>query len=154
MQLLLLKVFSANGAKTHVFFQWSAKMDRSIFNRAVLRYLKKKGVSLKNIKTVELSKSLDQFTVSDGHRSAVVKTRELKPYLSSANLLSPKYSVEAGPKKVLINGYGHGHCVGFCQWGSRGMALSGKGTQEILQHYYPGSQLVDLSKKAEIADRK
>lgn len=40
---------------------------------------------------------------------------------------------------LLIEGAGLGHGVGLCQWGARGMALTGSSEQEILTFYYPGT---------------
>jgi stage II sporulation protein D len=40
---------------------------------------------------------------------------------------------------VVIEGSGRGHGVGLCQWGARGMALSGAGASSILAHYFPGT---------------
>ncbi len=136
------------------YFQWNASMDRVTFNRALLKFLRKKGMKLRVIQSIKSGASLDYFTVSDGKKSIKINTRELKPYLLSAHLLSPKYFVQAGSQKVHFKGFGHGHCVGFCQWGSRGLAKAGKSTEAILQFYYPGSQLVNLTGNTEIASRK
>ena len=40
---------------------------------------------------------------------------------------------------VRIEGSGRGHGVGFCQWGARGMALSGADASTILDFYFPGA---------------
>ena len=40
---------------------------------------------------------------------------------------------------VAIEGCGRGHGVGLCQWGARGMALTGAGASAILVHYFPGT---------------
>jgi SpoIID/LytB domain protein len=45
------------------------------------------------------------------------------------------------PQNFIIKGAGWGHGVGYCQIGALGMALKGYATEEILTHYYPGSQL-------------
>ncbi|MEE8141899.1 MAG: SpoIID/LytB domain-containing protein [Planctomycetota bacterium] len=44
----------------------------------------------------------------------------------------------------LLEGVGWGHGVGLCQFGASGLAKQGLNAQEILQHYYPGSQVVEL----------
>ncbi len=46
---------------------------------------------------------------------------------------------------VLIDGCGLGHGVGLCQWGARGMALSGSAASEILAFYFPGTVVHDLT---------
>lgn len=43
-----------------------------------------------------------------------------------------------------IRGRGWGHGVGLCQVGAKGMAEAGYDALQILQHYYPGSEMVRL----------
>lgn len=43
--------------------------------------------------------------------------------------------------RVLIRGGGSGHGVGMSQYGARGMAEQGCDFKEILQHYYPGTEM-------------
>jgi len=40
---------------------------------------------------------------------------------------------------VVVDGGGLGHGVGLCQWGARGMALSGAGAGQIAAFYFPGT---------------
>jgi stage II sporulation protein D len=42
---------------------------------------------------------------------------------------------------VVVSGHGWGHGVGMSQWGARGYALHGWRWQQILGHYYPGTQV-------------
>ena len=48
---------------------------------------------------------------------------------------------------VVVTGRGWGHGVGMSQWGAEGLARRGAGAQEILSHYYTGTEI------AEVADR-
>lgn len=48
-------------------------------------------------------------------------------------------------KKVVIKGRGNGHGVGLCQWGSMGMAKQGLSYQQILEHYFPGTTIVNFN---------
>ena len=52
----------------------------------------------------------------------------------------PSYQFEAkiADGLLVLEGRGHGHGVGLCQWGARGMAEAGSGPLAILRHYYPG----------------
>jgi len=47
-----------------------------------------------------------------------------------------------GGGRLVGRGFGHG--AGLCQWGAKLMADAGKGYQEILLHYYPGTELQTL----------
>ena len=46
---------------------------------------------------------------------------------------------------VDLIGKGWGHGVGMCQWGAYQMALKRFKYKEILEFYYPGSEIVDIS---------
>ncbi|WZL77722.1 SpoIID/LytB domain-containing protein [Eubacteriales bacterium mix99] len=48
---------------------------------------------------------------------------------------------------IVIRGGGYGHGVGMSQYGTYGLTLMGKDWQEIIEHYYPGSQLRNIYKK-------
>ena len=42
---------------------------------------------------------------------------------------------------IAIEGGGLGHGVGLCQWGARGMAVAGKSANDILNFYFPGTDV-------------
>ena len=44
-------------------------------------------------------------------------------------------------KDVIINGKGFGHGVGLCQWGAIGQSKMGIDFMEILNHYFPGTEI-------------
>lgn len=46
-----------------------------------------------------------------------------------------------------VEGRGFGHGAGLCQSGAQALARSGSSFSEILQYYYPGSQLVRLKEQ-------
>jgi stage II sporulation protein D len=47
------------------------------------------------------------------------------------------------PNLFVFSGRGWGHGAGMSQWGARYLAKVGKTCEEILGHYYPGTQVVD-----------
>lgn len=48
-----------------------------------------------------------------------------------------------GQFTVTTRGYGHG--VGMSQWGARAMAAGGSSWREILQYYFPGTEVADAA---------
>jgi stage II sporulation protein D len=56
-------------------------------------------------------------------------------------LKSTWFSVKKRGELLHFQGRGLGHGVGLCQWGARGRALTGQAFNEILQFYFPGTQL-------------
>ena len=84
------------------------------------------------------------YMVSDGIRTRKIAGTELRHSLPIGTLDSPRFTAEIDAAEVRFSGAGHGHGVGFCQWGSRGLALAGRSALQILQYYYPGSATVRL----------
>jgi stage II sporulation protein D len=60
--------------------------------------------------------------------------------LPSLLIAKMQASTEA-PERIAIEGGGLGHGVGLCQWGARGMALQGASVPEILNFYFPGTEI-------------
>lgn len=56
-------------------------------------------------------------------------------------LRSTVFSMYATEDKIHISTRGFGHRVGMSQYGAEAMAVRGNDYQEILYHYYPGTQL-------------
>ncbi len=49
--------------------------------------------------------------------------------------------LRAPSSTLSIGGTGHGHGVGLCQWGARGLGERGAGMRDILAFYFPGTDL-------------
>jgi stage II sporulation protein D len=43
--------------------------------------------------------------------------------------------------RLVVDGMGAGHGVGFCQWGAVGRARAGQSSEQILAAYFPGTRL-------------
>ncbi len=52
------------------------------------------------------------------------------------------------PNSFTFNGSGFGHGVGLSQIGAKGMALAGKNATEILQYFFPGTEVVPIDDTA------
>ncbi|MBW3539403.1 MAG: SpoIID/LytB domain-containing protein [Planctomycetes bacterium] len=76
----------------------------------------------------------------DGRRERTLETHAVRELFTGA-LPSPHYTATLEDGDVVFSGRGHGHGVGFCQWGSRGLALAGADEREIVRYYYPGATL-------------
>jgi stage II sporulation protein D len=49
------------------------------------------------------------------------------------------------PPSLLAVGRGYGHGVGMSQWGALGLAQKGQSYEQILGHYYRGTELRPFS---------
>ena len=57
-------------------------------------------------------------------------------------LRSTVFWIEVAGNTVLVHTRGYGHRVGMSQYGADAMALQGSNYEEILAHYYPGTDLI------------
>lgn len=62
------------------------------------------------------------------------------------NLPSTRFQVEpdCGDGRIRLRGSGWGHGVGMCQWGAIGLAREGWRYEEVLDRYYPGTQVLGI----------
>ena len=61
--------------------------------------------------------------------------------LSPSHLPSSFFVVDQTNDSIILTGGGWGHGVGLCQLGAAAMAKAGKSVEQILEHYYPHSEL-------------
>jgi stage II sporulation protein D len=77
----------------------------------------------------------------DGRPMTAVSFRERIGY---SKLRSLWFDVERRAGRSVISGHGFGHGAGLCQQGARLLAERGLSFREILEHYYPGTELQTL----------
>jgi stage II sporulation protein D len=56
-------------------------------------------------------------------------------------ILSNRFTASVSGGEVVVNGRGHGHAVGMCQYGAQAMAQEGYSAERILGFYFPGSYI-------------
>lgn len=79
-----------------------------------------------------------QGSTSPPRRFAVEEVRNKVGY---SNLRSNRFTIRQRGQQLFFAGFGSGHGVGLCQWGSRQQALNGRKYRDILAYYYPGTVL-------------
>ncbi|MCA9039864.1 MAG: SpoIID/LytB domain-containing protein [Planctomycetaceae bacterium] len=77
-----------------------------------------------------------RFRFEDGRISQTLTGQQIRNLFP--DLPSPTFKLELTDEQLHFLGAGHGHGVGLCQWGARGMAIEEKTVEDILNHYYPG----------------
>ena len=60
---------------------------------------------------------------------------------SSAFLVTVKQHLHGEAERFTLHGAGWGHGVGLCQIGAAVMATRGFSTEEILRHYFRGTEI-------------
>ncbi len=65
----------------------------------------------------------------------------LMPRAAEPAITPDQVPVQLPPPSLLAIGRGFGHGVGMSQWGAHGMANRGQSYEQILHHYYRGTEL-------------
>jgi len=89
------------------------------------------------VKTVTISRADGEAMTLDGHAFY----RMAAASLGYKVLPSTMFELHRDGESFEVNGRGLGHGVGMCQWGARGRADAGMSATEIVQAYFPGTQL-------------
>jgi len=55
---------------------------------------------------------------------------------------STRFELRYDQDTFVLTGTGFGHGVGLCQWGAQGMDRAGRDHARILEHYFPGTELI------------
>ncbi len=72
-----------------------------------------------------------------------VRAVDLRRLLGYRDLPSTLFTLIIEGGNVIFEGGGYGHGVGLSQWGALELAIEGKNYKEILEHYYPGTNLTN-----------
>ncbi|MEZ6044584.1 MAG: SpoIID/LytB domain-containing protein [Planctomycetaceae bacterium] len=121
-------------------YKWDRKWSLDQASEIISRAASSRGRRLGQLASVKMQGSEagpdTRYQFEDGRSSLTLSGQEIRNLFSG--LPSPTFSLEVNGSELIFHGAGHGHGVGLCQWGARGMAMTGKQVDEILQHYYPG----------------
>ncbi|OGX06805.1 MAG: hypothetical protein A3G87_06990 [Omnitrophica bacterium RIFCSPLOWO2_12_FULL_50_11] len=123
-------------------YQWTLEIPLA----GVEEVMQKNGYPAKNLKHLsfldrDASGRVRTVTLEYARSEVNIPAGDFRTFLGYDRLRSLKADVEIENGRAKFRGFGWGHGVGFCQWGARGQAELGKSYQEILQFYFPASDL-------------
>lgn len=130
------------------WFKWSQKLPLSRMQTALAANLKNVGVLQNVALDAPDASGRARFWTFEGNtgmqriKAASVRTllgTRTLPSLLVQHLALDTVTPPQADRTVTIEGAGLGHGVGLCQWGARGMALTGADARAILSYYYPGT---------------
>jgi len=86
---------------------------------------------------------------SEEKKSIIIKGNEIRRILRTADgkniLWSTLFDLSLSSNNIELFGKGFGHGVGLCQWGSIALSRKGWKYEDILYHYYPGTETGNLN---------
>jgi stage II sporulation protein D len=71
---------------------------------------------------------------------SIIRTADNKGILRST-----MFDISMEGENIIIKGRGNGHGVGLCQWGAISQSRSGVKFEEILKHYFPGTEIQQIN---------
>lgn len=147
---LLSRILPAVDQETNDFFRWKQEYRQNELEEILHA---RSGIdfgTLMDITPVQRGPSgrIVRLKIQGAKKTMVVgKELEIRRWLSPSHLYSSAFVVDTVrdasgiPQKWILHGCGWGHGVGLCQIGAAVMASQGKSAEEILMHYYRGSEL-------------
>ena len=138
----ILKSVPCEWCRDSEYYRWNCALDRHEFLEQVQTLGSLSGLTSIQQTSGPGGGSISRFWITDGKKSLDVTGVELRERFPAATLRSPHFTLSLEKDEVRAEGRGHGHGVGFCQWGARGQGLVGKTAHEIVRHYYPSAELV------------
>jgi stage II sporulation protein D len=128
------------------YYQWksSFKIDTLEQN------LREQGFSVGTIETMtplSFSRGGRVATLRVLHSGGelVLRGEELRKAVGYTIIPSTQFAIESVGQDVVLSGFGAGHAVGMCQWGGKELAELGYPFSTILQYYYPGTELQNMT---------
>ena len=134
------------------YYHWNHEIE----NKSIIKNLKndydrhaKKIVNIIALKTGKSDRIYNLEVVyvdkENNEKSHIIESEyKIRDLLSNSFLFSSAFTIEKEEQGFNLNGKGWGHGVGLCQIGALGMALRGKNSNQILSHYYPGTEIKNL----------
>lgn len=147
---ILKKILPAFDQETKDFFRWTVQYEREELEHILKD---KSGFDFGTLQAIiplqrGPSGRICRLKIVGSKKSIIVgKELEIRRWLSRNHLYSSAFIVEADydatgkPKRFQFHGAGWGHGVGLCQIGAAVMAYRGFSAKEILNHYFPGTEL-------------
>src|SRR5512146_1579480 len=128
------------------YYQWKV----SFRLEALEQNLRQQGFAVGTIA------SMSPLTFSRGGRVAklrvvhsegelILRGEDLRKAVGYSIVPSTQFTIDSVGREIVLSGYGAGHAVGMCQWGAKELAELGYPFSTILQYYYPGTELQNMS---------
>ena len=142
---ILAQVLNDYDQQTRDFHDWTVRYEPGEL-AALVR--ERTGIDFGEIQALESvergpSGRIKYLRIVGTRRTEVLgKELKIRRALSPSHLKSSAFSVERDPGGAFVlRGRGWGHGVGLCQIGAAVMAARGFDYRQILQHYYPGTDV-------------
>jgi stage II sporulation protein D len=122
-------------------YRWTARVPLEELGRAA--GLPGPATSLRVVARTAAGR-VARVAVSSGAARVELSGADLRQRLGWDRLPSLAFEARIGRSEVSFQGRGSGHGAGMCQWGAAGFAREGRDYRFILDHYYPGTDVLKM----------
>ena len=133
-----LKGVECKFCKRSKHFHWTRKIKLHDIEKA---NLKLKGITSIKIESKNKAGRINDLIITHNAGVARIPGKDFRIAIGPNLLKSNNYEVAILGANAIFKGIGWGHGVGMCQWGAYYMAKNKYKAEEILQHYYPGTEI-------------
>jgi stage II sporulation protein D len=107
------------------------------------------GVKIKNLKDIAIlgkdnSGRITDLNLVSPEKELKISAKDFRNIIGPNIIRSTNFTINIVKNDVVFEGFGWGHGVGLCQWGAYFMAKQGYTIEQILQYYYPGTDVKAL----------
>ncbi len=143
---ILSQVLNDYDQETIDFYRWKVVYSQEELTALIARHAPQLGkiIDLIPLKRGVSGRIYELQIVGENDSIIIGKELEIRKWLSNSHLYSSAFVVEKEDDTFTLHGAGWGHGVGLCQIGAAVMAEKGYTYKEILQHYYPNTQIIGL----------
>ena len=142
---ILSQVLNNYDQETKDFYRWTVKYTQEELSDIIRE---RSGIDfgeildLVPIKRGPSARLYEMQIVGSKRTMVIGKELEIRKWLSRSHLYSSAFVVDRNENgDFILTGAGWGHGVGLCQIGAAVMADKGYTYEQILAHYFPGSEL-------------
>ena len=145
---ILSQVLNNYDQETKDFYRWTvqytaAELSEIIRERSGIDF--GEILDLVPIKRGPSARLYEMQIVGSKRTMVIGKELEIRKWLSKSHLYSSAFVVDRNENgDFILTGAGWGHGVGLCQIGAAVMADKGYTYEQILAHYFPGSELKSI----------
>ncbi|HPO50184.1 MAG TPA: SpoIID/LytB domain-containing protein, partial [Spirochaetota bacterium] len=120
--------------------KWDYSLDLETF---------KNKLGIKNEITEDLSENMfekdsNAFVKKFIYKDVAYQTKEIRKKIGYFELKSERFKIKIEENNIIFSGIGFGHGVGLSQYGAKKMAELGFKYEQIVNFYYPKTQIVEI----------
>lgn len=126
-----------SGCTVSPYSLWERKIPVEEMEKA----LNVRGIRELKVESYTSTKRVSSVKLTHEGGDLSVRANDLRKALGWSRLPSTNFEVVRENGAFIFDGKGYGHGVGLCQWSALEMAREGKTYREILNFFYPGTEL-------------